>query len=77
MSFLELKGKPNFQGLSNWILQILHYSSQEWTKIFSNHKVLGEEKKMESLHKRDITAIGKSFMQNQIKSRIYFSAHQL
>ena len=45
MFFLELKGNPNFQGILNWILQILHYSSQEWTKMFLNHKVLGEEKK--------------------------------
>ena len=34
-------------------------------------------KKIELLHKSETTAIGKSFMQNQIKSRKYFSAHQL
>ena len=42
---LELKGNPNVQGILNWILEILHYSSQEGTKMFPNHKVLGEEKK--------------------------------
>ena len=41
----ELKGNPNFHGILNWILQILHYSTQEWTKMFPNHKVPGEEKK--------------------------------
>ena len=45
MFFLELKGNPNFEGILNWIPQILHYSSQEWTKKFLNHKVLCEEKK--------------------------------
>ena len=40
--------------------------------MFPNHKVLGEEKKIELLHKREITAIGKSSMQNQIKSRKNF-----
>ena len=53
--------------------------------MFPNHKVLGEEKKDirgksqlrgKSQHKREITAIGKSSMQNQIKSRKYFSAQQ-
>ena len=33
-------------------------------------------KKIELLHKRETIAIGKSFMQNQIKSRKYFSAQQ-
>ena len=72
MLFQELKGNLSFQGILNWILQILHYSSQDWTKMFPNHKVLGEEKKIELLHKREITAIGKSSMQNQIKSRKIF-----
>ena len=45
MFLLKLKGNPNFQGILNRILQILHYSSQEWTKMFPNHKALGEEKK--------------------------------
>ena len=47
--------------------------------MFPNHKVLGEEKKDikgKSQHKREITAIGKNSMQNQIKSRKYFSAQQ-
>ena len=34
-------------------------------------------KKIELLNKRETEAIGKSFMQNQIKSRKYSSAHQL
>ena len=42
---LELKGNPNVQGILNWILEMLHYASQEGTKMFPNHKVLGEEKK--------------------------------
>ena len=44
--------------------------------MFPNLKVLGEEKKTELLHKRETRANGKSFMQNQIKSRKYFSTHQ-
>ena len=64
--FLGLKGNPNFQGILNWILQILHYSSQNWKKMFPMYQnagvqkccILGEEK------------------WNQIKSRKYLSAHQ-
>ena len=85
MFFLELKENSKFQGILNWTLQILQNSSQDWTKMFPNHKVLGEEKKDirgksqlrgKSQHKREITAIGKSSMQNQVKSRKYFSAQQ-
>ena len=72
MFFVELKKTPNFQGILKWILQILHYSSQDWTKPFPNHKVLGEEKKNKFLHKREITAFGKSFMQNQTKKQKIF-----
>ena len=35
-----------------------------------------EKKKIKFLHQKETTAIGKSFMQNWIKSRKYFSAHQ-
>ena len=41
MFFLGLEGNPDFQGLLNWILQILHYSSQDWTKMFSQYKNTG------------------------------------
>ena len=76
MFFLELKGNPNFQGILNWILQILHYSSQEWTKMFPNHKVLGEEKKDWIVTQEGKRSYWKNFMENQIKSRNSFPAHQ-
>ena len=67
MFFPELKGNPNFQGILNWITQILHYSSQERTKIFLNHKVLGEEEK-----DWIVAAIEKFRAKSDKKQKIFF-----
>ena len=45
-------------------------------KCFLIVNYLVRRKKIELLRKRETTAIGKSFMENQVKSRKYFSAHQ-
>ena len=41
----NLKESQTLKWILNWIQQILHYFNQKWTKMFSYHKVLGEEKK--------------------------------
>ena len=41
----NLKESQTLNWILNWIQQILHYFNQKWTNMFSDHKVLGEEKK--------------------------------
>ena len=76
MFFLELNGNPNFQGILNWILQILHYSSQEWTKTFLTHKVIGEEKKDWTVAQEGDDSYWKKFHGKSDKKQKIFSAHQ-
>ena len=37
---MELKGNPNFQGILNWIIQILHYYCRKQHKNIENSRII-------------------------------------
>ena len=38
--FVAFKGNPNFQGVLNWIIQILHYYCRKQYKIIENSRII-------------------------------------